>query len=105
VSWHKVTLTVSGIPAQELTTLRNKFFEIWIASGSPRGIGLFCDIEPQAQLDRQVGTQISFYFSPDALHLASSLVSDSTVAICCEPPDARRVIFVAGDEGCWELLE
>jgi hypothetical protein len=105
MSWHRVTLTVSGIPPKEVTTFRKEFFEIWIASGSPKGIALFCDIELQSRTDRQVGTQLSFYFSPDSLRLASSIVSNYTEATPCEPPDARRVVFLAGDQGCCNVLK
>jgi hypothetical protein len=104
MSWHKITLTVKSIPAKELTTLRKKFYEIWTASGSPKGIALFCDMEPQPQTYRRVPTQLSFYFTPGSLRCVSSIVSDQTVATRCDPPFARNVVFLAGDQDCEDLL-
>jgi len=105
MAWHKVTLTSKGIPTAKLSKLQNRFHQLWIASGSPKGMALFYDRVPQPRPDRQIGIQLSLYFSPDCFNYAASLISEYPDSTLCKQPLADEVAFLAGDQGCWDLLE
>jgi len=55
--WFKALLTYPQLAGDEPQALRKKFSDIWVDSGSPKEMALFCETDPTDE-------GLSVYFSP-----------------------------------------
>jgi len=76
MSWYKITLSHEDIAAQKHRALQSSFTELFLASGGPKGAGMFSNPE--------IGIH-EYYFSPVAAELAEVLIAGYSGVPCDAP--------------------
>ena len=95
--WFKAVLTYPQLAGEEPQALRKKFHDIWIDSGSPKEMALFCESTTSAE-------GLLVYFSPGSSPAAESLIS-SYSGSPCEKPTKEDLAMLVGEHSALHLLE
>ncbi len=96
-TWYKVTMPMTEWePNKKGQQLINSFGSMLIANGGPLDAALFA----QKSEDR---SEVSFYFSPQSVGIAKSLIH-AYGAVPCSAPFRGTVNVAAGDARTGELL-
>lgn len=98
MSWFKVTLTHNQVSAGEMLKIPEEFQDLYIASGMPQNMALFCSAEPISPDELAI-----LYFSPASATIASALISKYS-GVPCEAPKGE-LPWLAGDKGARSLLK
>jgi hypothetical protein len=105
MSWHKIILTIKDIAAGKNIILQEDFEKLWIDSGCPMEMALFCDAMPKYE---QPGMEQSHYVSPYSLPYASSFISSYSAVPCKKPrwsPGDKSMAKLVGAPEAWHLLK
>jgi hypothetical protein len=93
--WFKALLTYPQLAGDEPQALRKKFSDIWVDSGSPKEMALFCETDPTDE-------GLSVYFSPRSLPMAESLISSYSGTPCKRPK--KELAMLVGHSDALKLL-
>ena len=97
MSWYEVILSREQVVEGVSEKIQSDFEELFIKSGKPPEMALFCDIF--------TAPQFSMYFSPVSLQYASDLISAYS-GDPCKKPNASEVTLLVGDRSsAWDLLQ
>lgn len=97
MSWLRALLTYPQLAGDEPQALRKKFSQVWLDSGSPKEMALFCEADPTDE-------GLAVYFSPGCSPIGESLIS-SYSATPCERPKKGALVLLVGRPEASDLLE
>ena len=97
MSWYEVILSREQVVEGVSEKIQSDFEELFIKSGKPPEMALFCDIF--------TAPQFSMYFSPVSAQYASDLIAAYS-GDPCEKPNASEITLLVGDRSsAWDLLQ
>jgi len=85
--WYKVSIPN---PMHQMS-LQNEYTKLWLENRSPKDAVILCDQIPTLNHD--------FYFSPNAVRIASELIERYSGEECPMPTTPSNMLLVAGDGG------
>ena len=95
MAWQKVTMTPEQVGYGEGAQLQDAFEKAFMAANAPAGVAMFGE--------HKVTDSFSYYFSPAAVRLFSSML-DAFGASDTTPPSRDEVALLVGHADAWDML-